>query len=55
MLVDKKNFFLKRMAATVKTVRQKEGPLAGAVRMARLGLPKEDRAVIDKFIVAGAV
>lgn len=48
MLVDAREKFLQRMAATVKDVRQKEGPLAGAVRASKLGLTPEDKTAVMK-------
>lgn len=49
MLVDAREKFLKRMAQTIRDVRQKEGPLAGAVRSAKLGLTKEDKTSVMKL------
>lgn len=53
MLVDTREVFLRRMASTVRNVRQKEGPLAGAVRASKLNLSKTDKVLLDKFIFEG--
>lgn len=50
MLVDSKDKFLNRMAATVKSVRQKEGPLAGAVRLSKLNITLSDREKVKELI-----
>lgn len=50
MLVDAKDRFLNRMAATIKSVRQKEGPLAGAVRLSKLNISLMDREKVKTLI-----